>query len=61
MIGFGILPTARHLERRRPKPIDTARPCEPRYPSRSRRDKPSVLRSARPATADRRPDALSGA
>ncbi|MDN7502395.1 hypothetical protein QZM43_06625 [Burkholderia orbicola] len=36
VILSGTLPTALHLERRHPKPIDAERPCAPRIPSRSR-------------------------
>ncbi|NTZ08283.1 hypothetical protein FCJ60_21635 [Burkholderia metallica] len=59
VIVFGAWPTALHLERWRPKPIGAARPCALRAPAR--RDGLPPCRSARPATADRRPDAIFGA
>ncbi|MEB2565681.1 hypothetical protein, partial [Burkholderia anthinoferrum] len=59
VIPFGLLPTARHLERRHPTPIGAARSCALR--DRSRRIGGPPRRSARPATVDRRPDVIFGA
>ncbi|WP_175883893.1 hypothetical protein [Burkholderia sp. BCC0044] len=58
---FRALPTALHPERRHPKWIGTARPCAPCAPSRSRRNGQPPHRPPRPATAERRPDAIFGA
>ncbi|MEB2507162.1 hypothetical protein, partial [Burkholderia anthinoferrum] len=59
VIPFGLLPSARHLERRHPTPIGAARSCALR--DRSRRIGGPPRRSARPATVDRRPDVIFGA